>query len=102
VTEEFPFGENTLVYKVMGKIFSLTDVELFDSINLKCDPENGVQLREQYACVLPGYHMNKRHWITVLMDGSMPDKLIKNWIDHSYELVASTFTKSQKLGLDRL
>lgn len=102
VTEEFPFGENTLVYKVMGKIFSLTDVELFDSINLKCDPENGVQLREQYASVLPGYHMNKRHWITVLMDGSMPDKLIKNWIDHSYELVASTFTKSQKLGLDRL
>lgn len=102
VTEEFPFGENTLVYKVIGKMFSLTDLELFDSINLKCDPENGVQLREQYASVLPGYHMNKRHWITVLMDGSIPDKLIKQWIDHSYELVTASFTKSQKVELDRL
>jgi predicted DNA-binding protein (MmcQ/YjbR family) len=102
VTEEFPFGENTLVYKVMGKMFALTDLELFDSINLKCDPESSVQLREQYASVLPGYHMNKRHWITVLMDGSIPDKLLKQWIDHSYELVTATLTKSQKLDLSRL
>lgn len=102
VTEEFPFGENTLVYKVIGKMFALTDLELFDSVNLKCDPENGAQLREQYASVLPGYHMNKRHWITVLMDGSIRDRLIKQWIDHSYELVSATLTKSKKLELDRL
>jgi predicted DNA-binding protein (MmcQ/YjbR family) len=102
VTEEFPFDENTLVFKVMGKMFALTDLESFESINLKCDPETGAQLREQHAAVLPGYHMNKRHWITVLMDGSIPDKLLKHWIDTSYQLVAASLTKSLKLELDRL
>jgi predicted DNA-binding protein (MmcQ/YjbR family) len=102
VTEEFPFGEDTLVYKVMGKIFALTDLESFESINLKCDPENGVQLREQFASVLPGYHMNKKHWITVLMDGSIPDQLIRQWIGDSYQLVVATLSKSQKLNFDRL
>jgi predicted DNA-binding protein (MmcQ/YjbR family) len=102
VTEEFPFGENTLVYKVMGKMFALADLELFESINLKCDPEVAVQLREQYASVIPGYHMNKRHWITVLMDGSISDALVNQWIDHSYGLVTASLTKSKKLALDRL
>lgn len=102
VTEEFPFGEDTLVYKVMGKMFALTDLESFESINLKCDPETGVQLREQYTSVLPGYHMNKRHWITVLMDGSISDQLIRRWIEDSYHLVVASLSKSQKLGLDRL
>ena len=102
MTEEFPFDENTLVFKVMGKMFALTNLDSFESINLKCDPEDGVQLREQYSSVLPGYHMNKKHWITVLMDGSIPDKLIKAWIEHSYQLVAASLTKSQKIDLDRL
>lgn len=102
VTEEFPFGEDTLVYKVMGKMFALTDLEAFESINLKCDPETAVQLREQYASVLPGYHMNKKHWITVLMDGSISDQLIRQWIGDSYQLVVASLSKSQKLKLDRL
>ncbi len=93
VTEEFPFGENTLVYKVMGKMFTLADVDLFESINLKCLPEKAVELREKYAGVTPGYHMNKKHWNTVMMDGSIPDKLIYEWIDESYRLVATGLPK---------
>ena len=99
VTEEFPFGEDTLVYKVMGKMFALTDIELFQSINLKVDPEQGAELREQYSAVQPGYHMNKKHWITVQMDGSIPDKLLKQWIDHSYDLVVAGLTKTAKRAL---
>jgi len=96
VTEEFPFDENTLVFKVMGKMFALTNVESFGSINLKVDPERGVELREKYASVLPGYHMNKKHWITVLIDGSVSDKEIRLWTDESYHLVVAGLTKSQK------
>jgi predicted DNA-binding protein (MmcQ/YjbR family) len=87
VTEEFPFDNHTLVFKVYGKMFALTDVEDFTSINLKCDPEKAVELREQYSSVLPGYHMNKKHWNTVLIDGSIPDKFIFEWIKDSYWLV---------------
>ena len=103
VTEEFPFDENTLVFKVMGKMFALADVELFTSVNLKCDPEKAVELREQYeGHVLPGYHQNKRHWNTVLMDGTLPDKLIMHWIDHSYELVVAGLPRKLKNELDQL
>lgn len=102
VTEEFPFGEETLVYKVMGKMFALTDLENFESVNLKVDPEEGEELREKYASVQPGYHMNKKHWITVLMDGSIPDKMILKWADNSYELVAAALTKSQKSALESM
>jgi len=102
VTEEFPFGEETLVFKVMGKMFALTDVQGFSSVNLKCDPEEGVELREKYAAVLPGYHMNKKHWITVLMDGSIADKQLKQWIDRSYDLVAATLPRAQKQQLNEL
>lgn len=102
VTEEFPFDNNTLVYKVMGKMFALTDVEEFEGINLKCDPEVGAQLREEYAGVLPGYHMNKKHWITVQMDAGISDKLLKSWIDASYDLVAGSLNKTQKDALGRL
>jgi len=102
VTEEFPFGENTLVYKVMGKMFALTDLDLFTSINLKCVPEVGMELRERYPAVQPGYHMNKKHWITVEMDGSIPDNLLKSWIKESYDLVTKTLTKSQKSALESL
>ncbi len=102
VTEEFPFDENTLVFKVMGKMFALADVDFFTSINLKCLPDVGVDLRERYPAVQPGYHMNKKHWITVEMDGSIPDKVLKEWITESYNLVTKTLTKSQKLILGAL
>ena len=96
VTEEFPFDENTLVFKVFGKMFALADVALFESINLKCDPEKAILLREEYSCVLPGYHMNKKHWNTILMDGSVPDRLIREWIDDSYRLVREKLPKKRK------
>jgi predicted DNA-binding protein (MmcQ/YjbR family) len=102
VTEEFPFGETTLVYKVMGKMFALADLDTFESINLKCDPERGVELREQYSSIIPGYHMNKKHWITVQMDGSLGDKFILDLVDDSYQLVVNSLTKSQKLTLNTL
>ena len=99
VTEEFPFDKNTLVFKVMGKMFALTDVEAFEGINLKVDPEEGVELRDRYSAVKAAYHMNKKHWITVEMDGSVSDKLLQDWVDKSYALVAAGLTKSQKLAL---
>jgi predicted DNA-binding protein (MmcQ/YjbR family) len=99
VTEEFPFGEETIVFKVMGKMFSLAGVEEFASINLKCDPEEAISLRERYPAVIPGYHMNKKHWNTVMMDGSVGDKLVRKWIDDSYELVAATLPKKLKENL---
>ena len=102
VTEEFPFGENVLVYKVMGKMFALADLEDFTSINLKVDPEIGIDLRERYSSVQEAYHMNKKHWITVLVDGKIPDKLIRQWIDNSYDLVKSGLTKSVRGKLDSL
>ncbi|HEY8400199.1 MAG TPA: MmcQ/YjbR family DNA-binding protein [Cytophagaceae bacterium] len=101
VTEEFPFDENTLVFKVMNKMFALTDVDVFESINLKCDPEEAVMLRERYNAVLPGYHMNKKHWNTIVMDGSISDKLVYQWIDHSYDLVVKGLTKKQQHELGK-
>lgn len=87
VTEDFPFDEVTLVFKVGGKMFALTSLEGDFSINLKCDPEKAIELRETYSAVLPGYHMSKIHWNTVLIDGTLPPSLIFEWIDHSYNLV---------------
>lgn len=87
VSEEFPFGENALVYKVMGKMFLLSDLSSELSINVKCDPQKAMELREQYPCVIPGYHMNKKHWNTIRVDGSVSDRLIREWIDHSYAKV---------------
>lgn len=102
VTEEFPFDETTLVFKVMGKMFLLTDLESELSINVKCDPKTAIDLRETYACVKPGYHMNKKHWNTVLIDGSVNDRLIESWVDHSYQLVVDKLTKVQKDQLTNL
>lgn len=101
VTEEFPFDQVVLVFKVKGKMFALTDTDEFESINLKCDPEIAAELRERYPAVLPGYHMNKKHWNTLLMDGSLPDKLIKKWIDDSYELVVKGLPKKLKEELGK-
>lgn len=86
-TEDLPFDENTLVFKVKGKMFALTDIDLFESINLKCDPEEAIELRERYEGITPGYHMNKRHWITVKTDGSVPSGLIYELTEKSYKLI---------------
>ena len=93
VTEDFPFDEHVLVFKVRGKIFSLTNVELFISINLKCEPEMAIELREQHRAVVAGYHMNKKHWNTVLIDGSIADSKIRAMIRQSYDLVVKKLTK---------
>ncbi|MGC9470925.1 MAG: MmcQ/YjbR family DNA-binding protein [Bacteroidales bacterium] len=90
VTEGFPFDESTLVFKVGGKMFALLNLENPHSVNLKCDPEKAVILREQYPAVLPGYHMNKKYWNTVMLDGSIPPGLIREWIDHSWDEVVKS------------
>lgn len=91
-TEECPFGPETLVLKVKGKVFALCSIDDFRSINLKCDPEKAVILREQYEQVKPGFHMNKAHWNTVIVEG-LPKILVKELIDHSYALVRSGLPK---------
>jgi predicted DNA-binding protein (MmcQ/YjbR family) len=100
VTEEFPFDNNTLVFKVMGKMFALTNVEVFEGINLKVVPEDGVELRDKHSFIKPAYHMNKKHWVTVMMGGAVPDRLIKGLIDNSYDLVVLKLTRSEKLALN--
>ena len=89
VTEGFPFGESTLVFKVNNKVFLLLALDEQPlRFNIKCDPDLAIELREQYDCVQPGYHMNKKHWNTIVVDGSVPNKKLKEWIDHSYQLIA--------------
>lgn len=89
VTESFPFGESTLVFKVKEKIFLLASLDASPlQFNLKCDPEKALELREEFPeNILPGYHMNKKHWNTVIADGGIKDKLIREMIDESYRLV---------------
>jgi predicted DNA-binding protein (MmcQ/YjbR family) len=101
VTEEFPFDQNTLVFKVMGKMFALTNVDHYVSVNLKCDPDWAEDLRANNPLIKPGYHMSKKHWNTV--DSSIfPDsKLLYKMIDHSYELVVSKLTKAKKEALKK-
>lgn len=92
-SEGFPFDSETLVFKVMGKMFALTHVEGFESINLKCDPERAIELRESYSGILPGYHMSKKHWNTVIFHGDVSDRMVYELVDHSYELVVSSLPK---------
>ncbi|QES89981.1 MmcQ/YjbR family DNA-binding protein [Rhizosphaericola mali] len=95
VEECFPFGEETLVFKTGGKIFLLAGLESFPaSINLKCDPDRALELREEYEDITPGFHMNKKHWNTVMIESRIPAKLIKEMIDHSYSLVLPKSKKS--------
>ena len=91
--ESLPFDEDTLVFKVGGKMFALLSLENGSSVNLKCQPEKAVELRERYSEIVPGYHMNKKHWNTVIYNGSLPDSLIRALIDHSYELVVAKLPK---------
>lgn len=93
VTEGFPFGEDTLVFKVGGKMFLLIGLSEGDRFNVKCDPELAAGLREQYSEVQPGYHMNKTHWNTVFMSGSLTDKQLSDMVDHSYTLVLKSLPK---------
>lgn len=99
VTEDFPFDETTVVYKVGGKMFTLAGTD-FKRINIKCDPDKAVFLREKYPSVIPGYHMNKQHWNTVILDGSIKDEFIYRWLDDAYNLVLAKLTrkKRQELG----
>lgn len=97
VTEETPFGPDTLVFKVMGKMFALTGLDIFEFINLKCDPEEAALLREEYEGIRPGYHMNKQHWNSVYVDGSIPDALIYKLTDASYQLIVNSLPKKVKL-----
>lgn len=102
VTEELPFDDNTLVYKVMGKIFTIADIDNFESFNVKCNPALANQLRETYGGVTPGYHMNKKHWNTIITDGSIPDQLLYRWIDDSYNLVVTGLPKKDQEMLKNL
>ncbi|MBF4984029.1 MmcQ/YjbR family DNA-binding protein [Nonlabens mediterrranea] len=107
VTEEFPFDETTLVFKVMGKMFCLTGLDRWErgepAINLKCDPETAIVLREEYdGTVIGGYHSNKKHWNTIFTDKAMEAIELKKWIDHSYELVVAKLTRAQKEDLKNL
>jgi predicted DNA-binding protein (MmcQ/YjbR family) len=101
-SDGFPFDKTTLVIKVMNKMFALTDIDDEFSINIKCEPENAVELREKYSAVKPGYHMNKALWNTILIDGSIPDKLLYKWIDDSYNLIVDKLTKKEKEILNNL
>jgi len=100
VDESFPFDETTLVFKVIGKIFALTDTESEFRINLKCNPEKAIDLREKYPSVIPGYHMNKQHWNTIIIDGSVKDQIIQKWIDDSYNLIVNKLSKKLRIELD--
>ena len=102
VTAEFPFDERTLVFKVVGKMFALTDVDEFISVNLKCDPEKSIELRDMYSGIIEGFHMSKKHWNTVQTDGSIDDPLLTELIDHSYELVVAGLPKKDQEFLKAL
>jgi predicted DNA-binding protein (MmcQ/YjbR family) len=95
--EDYPFGDQVAVFKVAGKVFALVPLgDTPGSISLKCDPELAISLRNHYAGVTPGYHLNKRHWNTLTLDGSVPDEEVLELIDHSYDLVVARLTRAQR------
>lgn len=100
--ESFPFDDTTLVIKVGGKIFILISLEGDFSMNLKCDPIRAIELREEHPAISPGYHMNKKHWNTIFLDGSIPKKLLFEMIDHSYELVFQSLPGNIRTSIERL
>ena len=94
VAESFPFGEDTLVFETNDKIFLLISLSSSPlQFNVKCDPEKAIELREQFSCVLPGYHMNKKHWNTIIVDGTLSQSQLKNFIKDSYDLISKKSTK---------
>lgn len=100
VTEHFPFDEDTLVFKIGGKMFALSSLSDWEkneaAMNLKCDPERAIELREQYEGIQPGFHMSKVHWNTITVNSDVPAKLLRELIDHSYELVFNSLTKKAR------
>ena len=103
VEEGFPFGNNTLVFKVKGKIFLLLALNTSPvQFNVKCSPDRAIELRESYDCIKPGYHMNKKLWNTVTADGSVSDKLLQQWVDASYKLVLESLPKKLKQEISLL
>ncbi len=99
VTESFPFDETTLVFKVAEKIFALTSLEGELRINLKCNPIKAIDLREKHYSIIPGYHMNKKHWNTVIVNGELDQSQLFELIDHSYDLVIKSLPKYKQKGL---
>ena len=100
VTEEFPFGPETLVFKVAGKMFALTGLdEINFKVNLKCDPDYAEELRESHDEIKPGFHMSKKHWNTVSFEGALSDEFLRELIDISYKLVIESLTKKQRTEL---
>lgn len=103
VTEHFPFDEETLVFKVGGKMFALSSLSQWEkgeaSVNLKCNPERALELRAEYADIIPGWHMSKIHWNTIYINKNVSDKLILEFIDHSYELIFKSLTKKIQLEI---
>jgi predicted DNA-binding protein (MmcQ/YjbR family) len=103
-TEEQPFGPEVLVFKVKGKMFATLGFDEADGsgrANLKCDPDRAVELRAEHDAILPGYHMNKRHWNTLVLDGSLSPALVRELIDHSWELVVAGLSKKVRVTLGR-
>ncbi|MEU6574061.1 MmcQ/YjbR family DNA-binding protein [Streptomyces sp. NPDC046805] len=101
--EDFPFNPQTSVFKVRGKLFALSDLGARPlTVNLKCDPEDAIRLRSEHeGLIIPGYHMNKRHWNTVTADGELPDRLVRELIEDSYDLVVAGLPRADRLRLDR-
>lgn len=103
VEETFPFGEDVLVFKVMGKMFSATNLNEEEfRVNLKCDPEYATELRDQYDDIIAGWHMNKNHWNTIFFENGLSSKFLISLIDHSYDLVVSKLKKADRLFLENL
>lgn len=103
VEEALPFGPDVIVYKLAGKAFLLCPLDTEQlQFNVKCNPDKAVELREEYNCVLPGYHMNKKHWNTVIVDGAVPDKILNQWIDDSYNLILESLPKNEKEKLKKI
>lgn len=106
VTEHFPFDEDTLVFKVGGKIFALSSLNRWEkgqpAVNLKCDPERAEELRAEYDAIQPGFHMSKVHWNTIAINAAVADGLVKELIDHSYELVFKSLTKKMQREIQEL
>ncbi|MGW6152582.1 MmcQ/YjbR family DNA-binding protein [Streptomyces sp. NPDC055144] len=99
--EEFPFNPDTSVFKVLGKLFALTNLDARPlTVNLKCDPEDAVRLRAEHDAVVPGWHMNKRHWNTVTV-GELPDRMVRELVEDSYDLVVAGLPRAERLKLDR-
>lgn len=103
VTEDTPFGDDTLVFRVMDKIFALTSLDTEGCrVNLKCNPDYAIELREQYEDIQPGFHMNKKHWNTVYCENGLEDKIIKSLITHAYDMVAKSLPKAKREVLEQL